>query len=55
MIFMILRLFTSIHRLRKLVFTLLSLFPHTHLRGMRFLMELEYPDGRREDLLDLPF
>lgn len=35
--------------------TLLSLFPHTHLRGMRFLMELEYPDGRREDLLDLPF
>jgi len=35
--------------------TLLSLFPHTHLRGMRFLMELEYPNGQKEDLLDVPF
>ncbi|MFT5049731.1 MAG: mono/diheme cytochrome c family protein [Chlamydiales bacterium] len=34
---------------------LLSLFPHTHLRGVRFLYELTYPDGRTEDLLELPF
>jgi len=34
---------------------LLSLFPHTHLRGVRFLFELAYPDGRSENLLELPF
>jgi mono/diheme cytochrome c family protein len=33
---------------------ILTLFPHTHLRGVRFLYELEYPDGRREDLLPVP-
>ncbi len=35
--------------------TLLSLFPHTHLRGNRFLCELVYPDGREEAVLELPF
>jgi hypothetical protein len=33
---------------------ILTLFPHTHLRGVRFLYELVYPDGRREDLLGVP-
>jgi len=31
-----------------------SLFPHTHLRGMRFLFELVNADGTSEDLLPLP-
>ncbi len=32
---------------------LLSLFPHTHLRGTRFQFDLAYPDGRVETLLPL--
>ena len=35
--------------------TLLTLFPHTHLRGVGFECELVYPDGRIEPLLELPF
>lgn len=34
--------------------TLVSLFPHMHLRGKSFRYEAEYPDGRREVLLDVP-
>ena len=34
---------------------ILSLLPHTHLRGMRFRYELTYPDGTQEDLLEVPF
>jgi len=34
---------------------LLSLFPHTHLRGNRFQYDLVYPDGREELLLEVPF
>jgi mono/diheme cytochrome c family protein/peroxiredoxin len=34
--------------------TLLSLFPHMHLRGKSFRYELVYPDGRSEILLDVP-
>jgi peroxiredoxin len=34
--------------------TLRSLTPHMHLRGKSFRFELEYPDGRREILLDVP-
>lgn len=33
---------------------LLSLIPHMHLRGRAFRYEAEYPDGRREVLLDVP-
>ncbi len=33
---------------------ILSLFPHTHLRGVRFLFELLHPDGKSEELLPLP-
>ncbi|HUG90040.1 MAG TPA: redoxin domain-containing protein [Planctomycetaceae bacterium] len=33
---------------------LVSLFPHMHLRGKSFRYEAEYPDGRREILLDVP-
>ncbi|MEX0978058.1 MAG: redoxin domain-containing protein [Pirellulales bacterium] len=33
---------------------LLSLFPHMHLRGKAFRYEAEYPDGRKEILLDVP-
>jgi hypothetical protein len=33
---------------------LLNLFPHMHLRGKDFRFELEYPDGQREVLLDVP-
>ncbi len=33
---------------------LLNLFPHMHLRGKDFRFEAEYPDGRREILLDVP-
>lgn len=32
----------------------LSLFPHTHVRGIAFLYELTYPDGRTEPLLEIP-
>src|SRR5438132_5506200 len=33
---------------------LLTLMPHTHLRGKTFQYEAIYPDGKREILLDLP-
>lgn len=33
---------------------LLNLFPHMHLRGKDFQFVLEYPDGKREILLDVP-
>jgi peroxiredoxin len=33
---------------------LLSLMPHTHLRGKDFLFEATYPDGTRETLLSVP-
>lgn len=33
---------------------LLSMSPHMHLRGKSFRYEAEYPDGRREVLLDVP-
>jgi peroxiredoxin len=34
--------------------TLLSLFPHMHLRGKSFRYELFYPDGTSEIILDVP-
>ena len=33
---------------------LLSLFPHTHLRGKSFRIDAKYPDGTRETLLNVP-
>lgn len=33
---------------------LIAFLPHMHLRGTQFRYELEYPDGRREVLLDVP-
>jgi peroxiredoxin len=33
---------------------LYGIFPHMHVRGKSFLTEAEYPDGRREILLDVP-
>lgn len=33
---------------------LLAMFPHMHLRGKSFRYEAEFPDGRREVLLDVP-
>ncbi len=33
---------------------LLNLFPHMHYRGKAFRFELEFADGRRETLLDVP-
>ena len=33
---------------------LLNYFPHMHLRGKDFRFEVEYPDGTREILLDVP-
>jgi hypothetical protein len=33
---------------------LLSLLPHMHLRGKSYRYEAEYPDGRREVLLEIP-
>lgn len=33
---------------------LLSMLPHMHVRGKSFRYELEYPDGQREILLDVP-
>lgn len=33
---------------------LLSMLPHMHVRGKSFRYELEYPDGNREILLDVP-
>jgi len=32
----------------------MTLFPHTHVRGIAFLYELTYPDGRTEPLLEIP-
>ena len=34
---------------------ILSLFPHTHLRGTRFQYDLEYPDGKTAKLLQVPY
>ncbi|MBX7074823.1 MAG: redoxin domain-containing protein [Pirellulales bacterium] len=34
--------------------TVMSLFPHMHLRGKSFRYELAYADGRKEILLDVP-
>ena len=34
--------------------SLLSLFPHMHLRGKAFRIEAKYPDGRQETLLNVP-
>lgn len=34
--------------------TLLSMFPHMHIRGKSFRYELTYPDGEHEILLDVP-
>ncbi len=31
-----------------------NLYPHMHYRGKSFKFEAEYPDGRREVLLDVP-
>ncbi len=33
---------------------LFSMTPHTHVRGIRWLYETVYPDGRREPLLSVP-
>jgi mono/diheme cytochrome c family protein len=33
---------------------LYSMTPHTHVRGIRWLYEATYPDGRREPLLSVP-
>jgi peroxiredoxin len=33
---------------------LVNLYPHMHYRGKSFKFEAEYPDGRREVLLDVP-
>ncbi len=33
---------------------LLTLFPHMHLRGKSFRYEAQYPDGKKEILLDVP-
>lgn len=33
---------------------LVNLYPHMHFRGKSFKFEAEYPDGRREVLLDVP-
>ncbi len=33
---------------------LLALTPHMHLRGKSFRYEVQYPDGTREELLDVP-
>ena len=43
----------SQHRFDKDVL-LLNLTPHMHLRGKSFRYEAEYPDGKREILLDIP-
>jgi mono/diheme cytochrome c family protein len=31
-----------------------SMVPHTHMRGKRWLYEVEYPDGRRQTILSVP-
>jgi len=35
--------------------TMVSMFPHTHVRGKAFRYEAFYPDGTKEVLLDVPF
>jgi hypothetical protein len=44
---------TECHSFRKDMF-ITSLTPHMHLRGKSMRMEVVYPDGRRETLLDVP-
>ncbi|HVX63195.1 MAG TPA: redoxin domain-containing protein [Pirellulales bacterium] len=44
---------TSKHRFKEDV-RLVNMTPHMHLRGKSFRYEAEYPDGRREILLDIP-
>jgi len=34
--------------------TFYSLLPHTHVRGTRWEIEAEYPDGRKDVLLSVP-
>jgi hypothetical protein len=34
--------------------TIFGLLPHTHLRGVRWLYELQLPDGSRKTILDVP-
>src|SRR4029079_7535437 len=34
--------------------TVFGLLAHTHLRGVRWLYELELPDGSRKTILDIP-
>jgi hypothetical protein len=34
--------------------TLWSMIPHTHVRGIRWIYEATYPDGRTETLLSVP-
>ena len=34
--------------------TLFGLLPHTHLRGVRWLYQLQLPDGTRKTILDIP-
>jgi hypothetical protein len=46
-------LVTARKRIRNDV-VLLNLTPHMHLRGKSFRFEAEYPDGKREILLDVP-
>lgn len=43
----------SRHRFKQ-DFLLTSMTPHMHLRGKSFRFEAEYPDGKREILLDVP-
>jgi len=44
---------TSRRRFRKDTL-LLAMLPHMHVRGKDFRIDLEYPDGKREVLLDVP-
>ncbi|AGA27978.1 redoxin domain-containing protein [Singulisphaera acidiphila] len=44
---------TAEHRFNQ-DYILYALLPHMHLRGKSFRYEAEYPDGRREVLLDVP-
>ena len=34
--------------------TLWSMLPHTHVRGMRWIYDATYPDGRKETILSVP-
>src|SRR5690606_12828887 len=44
---------TATHQFRQ-PGNIISLFPHTHLRGKAWKIELQRPDGTREMLLDVP-